>query len=402
MKKIRCSPMVAAIALLACTPVSSRAEIVTAFTKRSQNGTMLKVLRESSLVTLPPIEVRAWTNKDGSVSRLLPRPQDTNVADIVTYHDGIVETNGTTRRAPGPYRRDVFFVTEESDGVATTNRTLQLDEVCASFQQPRNLVDLEYEPPTAVYLYEPGRQSGQHTEPGLQVAVVCSSPTNAALVTTAYSNLVEPSIGGFGMVTAAHIAGSYSKGTLAVESTFILSRYLFTRTNRFINGRWIATESKPVPFVAQESPPGQSPSIPPCADWGPLTNDIHLSITLTNPAIAPGKPAAVHCRVQNSSTNIIVLDYELGPRVGTILWLTSSSGAVRNMTPAPDDAPALTELSVLPGQVCDWNLSLLIDAVTPPGEYKLKATRRMFLFVSATSGTACDFESNLLTLEVAR
>jgi hypothetical protein len=204
------------------------------------------------------------------------------------------------------------------------------------------------------------------------------------------------------MVTAAHITGSYSKGTLAVESTSIIGRNLFARTNRFIDGKWIASDSKRIPFGSAAQPGGPPALIPLPGDWGPLTNDIHFSIALTNPVIVPGQPATVHCHVQNSSTKIIVLHCELEPPMGTSLFLTNSSGAVRNLTPVPYDLPDLTEFSVLPGQVCDWNLPLPIEADTPPGDYQLKAKRRMFLFEGGTNVTACEFDANSLALKVAR
>lgn len=145
-----CAATFVAIALYACTVVLSPAEVAPIFTKRAQNGTVIKLLRESSPITLPPIEARSWTNKDGSVSRMFPRPHKTNDFDVVTYADGRVETNGSIFRPPAPLRKDVFCVVEEVGGVARTNRTLELVEVRATFKQPRTVIDLEYEPPVAV------------------------------------------------------------------------------------------------------------------------------------------------------------------------------------------------------------------------------------------------------------
>jgi len=252
MNKESWATVVTAITCFACSGALSRAELATVFTKRSQDGTLLKVLRESSPVSLPPIEVRTWTNKDGSVARMVPKPHKTNVFDVVTYYDGHQETNGTISRPPGPYHRDVFFVVEEADGVAKTNHALQLSEVCTLSERPLSIVDLDYEPPIAVYLYQSGGPRGPYDQLGLEVAVVSSSTTNGALATTTWNVLVEASMGSFSRMTAKHMTGSYSKGTLAVEATLIRNDHIITKTNRLIDGKWIVTESKPVPVDKAE------------------------------------------------------------------------------------------------------------------------------------------------------
>lgn len=251
MKKELWATAATAITYFACAVVLSRAELATVFTKQSPEGTLLKVLRESSPITLPPIEVKTWTNKDGSVSRMFPRLHRDDF-DVVTYYKGHVETNGTMGRPPGPFRKDVFYVVEEAGGVARTNRALQLSQVCTVSERPLSIIDLDYEPPVAVYLYQSGGPKGPFDELGLEVAVVSSSPTNAALATTTRDVLVPAYMGDFCKMTAKHMTGSYSKGTLAVEATLIRLGSIFTRTNRFIGGKWIATESKPVPVDKAE------------------------------------------------------------------------------------------------------------------------------------------------------
>jgi hypothetical protein len=136
-----------------------RAEVATIFTKRTEDGTVIKVMRENLPVTLPPIVVRTWTNEDGSVSKMFPKSGQTNAYDVATYYSGRVETNRTITRAAGPYHKDLFYIVEQAGGVAMTNRLLQFSEVSKDWERPLKIVDVHYEPPVAIYLYQPVREA---------------------------------------------------------------------------------------------------------------------------------------------------------------------------------------------------------------------------------------------------
>jgi hypothetical protein len=135
-------------------------------------------------------------------------------------------------------------------------------------------------------------------------------------------------------------------------------------------------------------------------NWGIPVYGAQLSITLTNRIITPGTKTTVHCRVRNCSTNLITLLCPLAPPAGTFLFLTNSSRLVRNLTPESADGSYLSAPSVLPGQTYEWTVPLAIDRATPPGPYKLNATRRMFVSLNDTNNPGANLVSDTVELEV--
>lgn len=57
-----------------------------------------------------------------------------------------------------------------------------------------------------------------------------------------------PLSGSFSKLKEVRMTGSYAAGTLTVEATSILSKNLVTSTNKFIDGKWVFSKSKPVPL----------------------------------------------------------------------------------------------------------------------------------------------------------
>jgi hypothetical protein len=239
--------MVAAVALFAWPAMQSGVEPGTLLTKHSQDGTLLRVFYESSPFIPPPVKRNTWTNTDGSIGSVVPAsgPRETNLFYVLNEHNGHVQTNGTIFRPQGPYRRDVFYVVAEAGGQARTNRALQWSEVRPVSQPQVRILDVLYEPPVAVYLYERYLPAVVSSQPSLALTIMSSSPTNTPLPSSGRV-IWTPSNGVFSKITAKRMTGSYSAGTLAVEVTSIRGSYVKTQTNSLIGGKWVVSESEPV------------------------------------------------------------------------------------------------------------------------------------------------------------
>jgi hypothetical protein len=125
-------------------------------------------------------------------------------------------------------------------------------------------------------------------------------------------------------------------------------------------------------------------------------SDVHLSITITTRLLKPATTNSIQCRIENSSTNLIYIRQPAWE--GTALSLIGTNGVPVPLTPPA--SPKVSERMAHPvkaGDVYAWTVQLIIPRSTPPGPYKLKASR--IIYVPYVVGR--EIESNLLGVEVA-
>ena len=223
-------------------------------TKQLSDGSRIKIFRESAPCDIPYVAPRAWTNTDGSVSRMVldTSAYRTNYFNVVTEKNGVAETNGAIIQILEPSRRDSFYLVTENTRLNNTKKKIQWSEVQAVSMPPKGIIDFCIESNTAIYLcknYFSVKLTGQ---PSLHVLIV-TSPTNKNMMPSLVDHLIWHGVAGINSkLKSARITGSYLDGTLAIEMTSILGKNIITSTNNFIDGNWVVSQSKSVPLEKKE------------------------------------------------------------------------------------------------------------------------------------------------------
>jgi hypothetical protein len=113
-------------------------------------------------------------------------------------------------------------------------------------------------------------------------------------------------------------------------------------------------------------------------NWGEPVCGVQMSITTTNNVIAVGSTIVLHCRIKNSSTNVVAMGSTGQPIYDFNISLVDSSGKLHDLRPKdkfPRPFFMNTLIGINSGEIYECDIPLRIDSDIPAGNSKFKVTR---------------------------
>ena len=134
------------------------------------------------------------------------------------------------------------------------------------------------------------------------------------------------------------------------------------------------------------------------SDWGPVTNNIQLSIGLSSNIVTAGSTAVLHTRIRNTGTNDVSLvvirqfPYTLTNELGGIYKVTSPmyENNLRNTV-------SLEDFVVHAGTTNEWSDHLKFGNDIVPGDYVIMPITRS---IRTADSNVCALMSNSLKIKV--
>ena len=114
-------------------------------------------------------------------------------------------------------------------------------------------VDVLIEQDVTIYLYREPIMPVENHEPSLVVQIVPNPGTvtggsEMGFVLWMPRDFRSGFDGSGSKLISSRIAGSYARNTLAIEMSIVKGDYVNSRTNRFVNGKWIISKGEITPL----------------------------------------------------------------------------------------------------------------------------------------------------------